>query len=99
MESIIDPPGGWRFVPAPPDLDEPSYSFESYRIPLYPPEVVADAILPAPGMQVVRPAESSWEDWKARWEDAGRFIELGINALDAESNGASLVASRYLTYT
>jgi hypothetical protein len=91
MEPIIDPADSWLLVPAPAELEEPAYSFESYRVPLYPPEEVAAAILSAPGMRIDGPARS-WEDWKARWEEAGLYIEVGINALEAESDGGTVLA-------
>jgi hypothetical protein len=91
LESVIDPTDLWLLVPAPPELKEPAYSFESYRIPLYPPEEVAVAILSAPGMRIDGPTRS-WEDWKARWEEAGRYIEVGINAMEAEPDGGPVLA-------
>ena len=63
----------------------------SYRVPLYPPEEVAAAILSAPGMRIDRPAPT-WEDWKARWEQAGRYIEVELNAMEAESDVGAVLA-------
>jgi hypothetical protein len=91
MEPIIDPDDMWLLVPAPPELKEPAYSFDSYRIPLYPPDEIAAAILSAPGMRIERPPRT-WEDWKARWEQAGRYIEVEINAMEAESDVGTVLA-------
>jgi hypothetical protein len=49
---IIDSVDSWLLVPAPPDLTEPAYSFDSYEIPLYSAEMVATAILTAPGRRL-----------------------------------------------
>ena len=51
MESIIESADSWFLIPAPPELKEPAYSFDSYEPPLYPPELIAAAISSAPGMQ------------------------------------------------
>lgn len=91
MEPIIDPDDLWLLVPAPPELEEPAYSFESYRLPLYTPEEVAAAVLSAPGMWIDRPS-STWQDWKARWEQAGHYIEVEINAMEAESEVGTVLA-------
>jgi hypothetical protein len=90
---IIDSAESWLFVPAPPDLKEPSHSFDSYAVPLYSPEMMATAILAAPGMRIDRRAPS-WEDWQARWEESGHFIEIGINAMEAESDDGTFLAGR-----
>jgi hypothetical protein len=91
VEPVIDPTDLWLLIPAPPELKEPAYSFESYRIPLYPPEEIAAAILSTPGMRLDGPAPS-WEDWKARWDEAGRYIELRINAMEVEAEGGPVLA-------
>jgi hypothetical protein len=91
VESVIDSADSWLLVPAPPDLEEPAYSFASYEIPLYPPEIVAVAILAAPAMRVDRKA-NSWEDWVARWEEAGRYIEIRINVMEAEPDSGPVLA-------
>jgi hypothetical protein len=91
VEPVIDSGDSWLLVPATPDLKAPAYSFELYEVPLYPHEAVAAAILGAPGMRIDRPARS-WEDSKARWEEPGRYIEFGINAMDAESDSGTVLA-------
>lgn len=92
VEPVITSGSSWLLVPAPPDLNEPAFSFDSYDSPLYPPEAIAAAILSVPGMQLVRPVQPSWGDWRARWESAGHLIELTINVLDAESEAGKIVA-------
>jgi hypothetical protein len=91
VESVIDSADSWLLVPAPPELKEPAYSFDSYRVPLYPSEVIAAAILAVPGMRIDRPA-GSWENWMARWQDAGHYIEIGLNAMAAESEDGTILA-------
>src|SRR5262249_41953208 len=59
---VIDSCDSWLFVPAPADLLEPVYSFEMKNPPIYAPEVIADAILSAPHMRLIRPAQPSWTD-------------------------------------
>jgi hypothetical protein len=92
MEPILDAPDSWLLVPALAELKEPAYSFELNDLPLYPPEVIADAILSAPGVRLAQPAQPSWKDWKARWEEKGRYIEIAINALEAESENGKILA-------
>jgi hypothetical protein len=91
VNRIIDSSESWLLVPAPAELQEPVYSFEVKNPPIYAPEVIADAILSAPHMRLFRPAQTSWSDWIARWQRENRYIELGINVLEAESeNGETL---------
>ena len=92
-EPIIELSEGTLFVPAPPDMDEPAYGFELQEIPLYAPEVIAEAVLSAEGMKLVQGTSGEWVDWKARWELGERFIEISLNALPAVTAGDDPVLS------
>jgi hypothetical protein len=70
----------FAFVIGPRELSEPAFSFDMDRTEVYTPEEIADAILAAPGFELVHSASPTWSDWKARWQDADRFIELDMLA-------------------
>jgi hypothetical protein len=80
--------------PGPRQLHEPAFSFDTHSIVLHPPEAIAEAFLSVPGTRLLHPAKSSWDAWKARWEEGERSIDLDINALevDAEDGGGLSLA-------
>jgi hypothetical protein len=73
----------WSLTPGP--LSDPPPSSVALRdIEQYPPEVVAEAILAFDGMRLKRPAEPTWWDWLARWDQGERWIEVGFTLFDIE---------------
>lgn len=62
----------------------PASSLVLEDIVLYPPEIVADAILSYPGMRLKHPADPTWWDWVARWDERGRWIEVGFTLFDTD---------------
>lgn len=71
----------WSLVPGPHD-HAPSSSLNLHEITLYAPELVAEAILALPGMKLAHRADPTWWDSSARWEQDGRWIEVGITLFD-----------------
>jgi hypothetical protein len=70
---------GWYLFPGPlAPTAEPIHTVGLHGVTEYDYSVVADAILAVPGTRLVRPPEPQWADWVARWESAGRYIEVDM---------------------
>lgn len=48
----------------------------------YDPRGIADAFLAIPEMKLIHEANPSWYAWRARWEQANRWIEVGMSVFD-----------------
>ena len=77
----------WSLVPGP-LADPPPSSVHLQDIAAYPPRLVAEAFLAFPGMRVRHPAEPTWWNWIARWEQCERWIEVGFTLFEVECLGA-----------
>jgi hypothetical protein len=75
----------WPFVPGPAELSEPLDSQILQEIELHAPAAIAESFLSFPGTRQIRAATASWWEWRARWESADRFIELGMTLFDDEA--------------
>lgn len=73
----------WAFIPGP-ETDPPGNSLELHEIVEYAPERIAEVFLSYPGMRLVHPPEPTWWEWKARWEEQDRFIELEMSLFETE---------------
>lgn len=73
----------WALIPGPLS-DPPASSVGLDDIEQYRPEVVAEAILAFPGMRLQHPAEPTWWDLLARWDESDRWIEVGFTLFDIE---------------
>src|SRR5947209_11265269 len=73
----------WSLVPGP-LADPPPSSVHLQDIAAYPPRLVAEAFLAFPGMRVRHPAEPTWWNWIARWEQCERWIEVGFTLFEVE---------------
>lgn len=67
-----------------PLTNPPASSLVLEDIVLYPPEIVADSILSFPGIRLKHPADPTWWDWVARWDECGRWIEVGFTLFDTD---------------
>ena len=76
---------GWSLIPGP-LFDPPRCSTELHDLVVYPAELVAEALLAFPGMQVTHQADSSWWSWSARWtsEDGHRSMDVNFTLLGEE---------------
>ena len=70
---------GWYLLPGPlAPTAEPIPTVALHDITVYDYPVAADAILAVPGTRCIRPPEPEWNNWAARWESGGRFIEVDM---------------------
>jgi hypothetical protein len=72
------------FVAAPANLPERFSSVALNDSELYPPEVIAEAFLAVPGTGLLHPAEPGWDEWRARWQEGSRYIEVDMMACQVE---------------
>jgi hypothetical protein len=75
---------GWTFIPGPETFREPLYSTSISEIAEYSPDSIASAILSFPDTSLIRRAEPSWWEWRARWQKEARFIEIGFSLFETE---------------
>jgi len=73
----------WSLIPGP-LASPPATSLALDSIVEYPPEAVAAAVLAFPGMHLTHPADPTWWDWVARWEQDGRWIDVEFTLFDVE---------------
>jgi hypothetical protein len=73
----------WSLIPGP-LANPPKSSSALDDIVLYPPHVVANALIAVPGMRVKHAAEPSWGDLVLRWSEGDRWIEIGFTAFDGD---------------
>jgi hypothetical protein len=57
---------------------EPIHTVALHGVTEYDYPVVADAILAVPGTRCIHPPQPRWDDWVARWESGGRYIEVDM---------------------
>lgn len=72
------------FCYGPIDLPQPFSSVELNKTECYTPDQIAEAILAVDGVVLLHAAEPSWDDWLARWEADGRWIEIRIRAFEPD---------------
>lgn len=75
---------GWAFIPGPRRFREPLYSTRMDELAEYSPDAVAQALISITKMRLVRPADPTWWDWKACWEDDGGILELGMTLCEPD---------------
>ena len=75
---------GWAFSPGPEEMDEPTDSQFADEISQHSAVDVAATILTFPGIELCHPADPSWYQWKAHWQDGDRIIELDMTLFDDE---------------
>jgi hypothetical protein len=68
----------WYLSPGPPAGDEPIHTVEVQDLTEYDYSEVAAAILAVPGTRCVHAPNPKWDQWRARWESEGRFIEVDM---------------------
>src|SRR5215208_6439805 len=73
----------WSLIPGP-LANPPADSLALTDIVEYDPAVVAETILEFPGMRLQHPAEPTWWEWVARWEEGERWVELDLTLFDIE---------------
>jgi len=66
------------FVFGPRELPERAFRFAVEQVEVYSPDEFAVAVLSAPGVHLAQSAVPTWSDWRARWEQGDRFIELDM---------------------
>ena len=72
----------WAFSPGPEQMDEPTDSQSVDEISQHPAKKIAATLLAFPRTEVVHPAGPSWFEWKAKWSDNDRFINLTMTLFD-----------------
>ena len=83
-ERMFESRGDWAFVPGPSSIAGPLNSQDVRDIELHTPESVAQALLSFPGMQLVQDASPSWWEWRARWAEGSRYLEVGMTLFGNE---------------
>ena len=70
---------GWYLFPGPlAPTAEPIHTVSLHDTTAYDYPVVADALLSVFGTRCIHPPEPRWDDWVARWESDGRYIEVDM---------------------
>jgi hypothetical protein len=70
---------GWYLHPGPlTPTTEPIHTVAFHGLTEYDYPVVADAILAIPGTRCIHPPQPQWDNWVARWELTGRYIEVDM---------------------
>src|SRR5579871_3570899 len=86
---------GWALIPGPVIMNDPRSSVDLDNLVMYPPATVATSILAYPGTMLSLPAEPSWWEWRARWQNHERYIEIDMTLFEDEQQswgGSELTA-------
>jgi hypothetical protein len=73
---------GWALVPGPAEMDRPGSSLDLHDLILHRPDAIAESILAFPGTRLLHAAEPSWWEWRARWQDGPRHIEMDMTLFE-----------------
>lgn len=65
-------------------MDEPTDSQIVCDISQHSAQSVAASLLAFPNTVMVHPADPSWYQWKAHWQNGNRFIDLNLTLFDDE---------------
>jgi hypothetical protein len=93
LEQRFESRGDWALVPGPNSMNGPLDSQDVHDIELHTPEAISQSLLSFPGMRLIHEAAPSWWEWRARWSEGSRHIEVGMTLFDndAKSWGGSPV--------
>jgi hypothetical protein len=80
----------WAFIPGPKQMDAPMNSTSLQDITEHPAADIAATLLAYPGTELVHRAEPSWWNWKARWHDGDRVINLNSSLFEDETTWGGL---------